>query len=182
MGKYAGLKGKLPPGPRSGDTTVFRDLVDRFKADAHAQSISGAKKLMQHYRKEREEKERKDAELTEASARTRAAEELLLETMDEMGVTQLKGEDGTLFYEEFKPSAKILDPDAAELWAHANGHEFLFGLVSQRVAPFVKEMALAGQEIPPCFELQSYTQLKMRKGAQSGTEKGVNRSTEEEPF
>lgn len=182
MGKYSGLKGKLPSGPRSGDTTAFRDLVDEQKSLLH-NLYRDPKGLMMAYRKAREFKEHVEAELQAAAAQTRAAEELLLAAMDEMGVTQLKAEDGTLFYEEFKPSARVVDAEAAERWAKEHNYDFLFGLVSQRLAPFVKEMALAGEAIPPCFELQSYTQLKMRKGAQSGNEKqGDTGVTEEDPF
>ena len=185
MGKYTKLKGSLPTGFRADEDSGFRSRVNEIKTKWRKTSPDDLASLRAFYRLSRKDKEEEEIVFSEKKAVLRAAEELLIEAMDAQNLASVKDSDGTLFYTEYTPSVRTADSAAAEAWIRENKFEFLLSPQPARLASFLKERLLEGKEVPDCFDVSSFTVLKMKlsKGAQDGQQKGGDSSSEEEhPF
>lgn len=176
MGKYTQLKNRLPKGQRREDVGDFVQRVDAVKRNYLAGK--NLKEVMAYYRDARDVKQGIEDSLTDANARVRAAEDLIIEAQDSQGLSSFKDDDGNVYYQEVVPQVKVKDEEAVKKWVEEEGLDFLWSIQPMRLASTVKEMVLEGKEVPSCIEMSSFTKLKLKKGASSGKE----RFTEEEPF
>jgi hypothetical protein len=159
MGKYSKVVKNLPaldnntPDRRA----KLEDLKSRSADTTPSQHASALVVL-------RQQKSKIEKELSELQLNLDACSELLSETFEAAGITNMKLDTGHTVFLEMVPYAQVEDRAANLLWAEDNGFRSLLQLHFQTLNALTKEALLAGEPEPDGVSVRVRTTVKVRKG------------------
>lgn len=159
MGKYNNVVKNLPvldnntPDRRAKLEELKAETFDKTPAE-HSSTLVALK----------QSKARIEKELSNLQLSIDACAELLSETFEVAGITNMKLDSGHIVFLERVPHAQVEDRAANLLWAEANGFRSLLQLHFQTLNALTKEALLAGEPEPDGVVAHIRTTVKVRKG------------------
>ena len=145
MGKYSHLKGKLTQFVN--DDASWTERVDaRRKKILEDQPTSDV--LCGLLMDAKAEKSRLEEQKTSLSCDVEALEKILVERLEDQGLTQIKTSRGTFSIKD-EPIVQFVDKGELNKWIRATGQEDLLSVNPKTAEGIVKNMVLEGKEPPP---------------------------------
>lgn len=160
MGKWAMLKGVVPPIPPDLDYQRKVDFVKNEKYAGQSKADIG-----REYLALRAEKEELEARIKELNIGIEATSQLMIHEMEGHGENSFRLDTGETLAIKDEPYCSVEDKDAFNAWVHESGQEGLFSVHYQTLSALTKDRMINGQNPPPgikVFLKQSITRYKAR--------------------
>lgn len=168
MGKYSGLKGKLPAfEPDKKWQDKINDVKKQIIGEVDDVTFANPNWLARRYVNLRLEKQELSEQLSELNTQIEALVQMLTERFDTDGTSTLKLSDGVSLSLKDEPYPVVKDSYALRGWIESTGQTAMLTLPTQTLKGFVKMALEQGSELPPGVEVFLKTGLSCRglKGA-----------------
>lgn len=145
----------------------YQDKIDRAKLDLREDGLTDKVKLAVRFDELKKEEDRLNDELRVNAILQQAITQMVVDILDEEGITKFTLPDGRTFYQEQKVYASVQNREEFYTWLRANGLGDVFTVNYQTAASIVKERLETGQDVPPGTAAFLQTALRRRKAKES---------------
>jgi len=156
MGKYSTVASGFASKP---EIPAFQDRVDAFKDDLRGLTQTELANTLLGIRAEKSDA--KDT-LHELNVRLVAAEQVLIDDFESVGVTSIKLDTGTSISTQVKPWARVEDKHAFRSWCIDNGYEEALALPWQTMNSLVSDRLVDGLPEPDGVSTWKQTTVVVR--------------------
>ena len=158
MGKYTNIASHFAPKPEEGSYQAEVAAVKRTITNFEAADL--AKRIVEI----RAEKSAAKDCLDEINLRLNAHEQVLTDTFEESGITQVRLETGETISTQIKPYARVVDRLAFRQWCVEAGFEEALALPWPTTNSLVADRLLDGLPEPAGIETFKQTTVVLRRG------------------
>jgi hypothetical protein len=120
--------------------------------------------LAARYKELKNTKSQLEDHVKAANVELDAVKGILLDQMEELGLSSMKLATGELLYESVEPHTVITDNEAFFAWIKAKRKRYLLSVHWQKANAEVKEILRTDGELPPGTSVYLRQKLNMRKG------------------
>ena len=157
MGRWTELKKTLPPMPAD---AAYQAKVDEVKG---ALTDKALMKLASAYDQVRAEKEIAEKAISEMNVQLEALTQLLVERLEDLGLTSIKLETGGSFLVTDTPYASVKDKQRCREWFEAHDQRELLNPHSSTLNALVKSRLESGED-PDAIEQELGVKIFMKTG------------------
>ena len=159
MGKYTHVAAGLTPKPEESAWQTDVTAAKRTILESHPTQADLAKDLLAL----REEKDRLKETLAALNVRVGAVEQLIADSFEASGITQVRLDSRDTISTQIKPYARIADRHKFRAWCVANGLEDALQLPWQTTNALVSERLVEGLDEPDGIDTYKQTTVILRR-------------------
>jgi predicted acyl esterase len=164
-GKWSAYKDTLPR--LDGNDPSYQERVNErkqaFSVDPRTQGKPSLGLLGDWYNQKRLEKDALNEQLSDVNLELEALTQILVDKLEETGLTQVRLTDGSTLSLKDEPYTKVTDRETFVAWIKSQGLDALLSVNYMSANSLVKERLMAGEPAPDGVDVFLKTSLTRRK-------------------